>query len=272
VASLAWADVATAARLGLSMLGMQASIGALNDVVDAPVDATQKPSKPIPSGLVTARAGVVLGVVAGAVGLALSGLSGPATLVVAIGGLALGHAYNLWLSRTRWSWLPLSLALPLLPIHAWLGATGEVPPGLVALVPTAILAGTALAIANGLVDLERDSRAGRRAIAVELGRRRAWLVHAAILAIVAVLAVYVAPSVPSGELSSTGQGVSLEALGVLRTGGVGAGLVAVIAGAAALAARSAGIRERGWELEAVGVAAIGLGWLAGTAASAAGGA
>ena len=46
---------------------------------------------------------------------------------------------------------------------------------------------------------------------------------------------------------------------------VGIGLLAL--GAACLAARRASVRERGWELEALGVAGLGLGWLAGTAAT-----
>ena len=50
-------DVPTAVRLGVSMTALQASIGILNDVVDAPRDAGRKPSKPIPAGLVDARRG-----------------------------------------------------------------------------------------------------------------------------------------------------------------------------------------------------------------------
>ena len=59
-------------------------------------------------------------------------------------------------------------------------------------------------------------------------------------------------------------------VGVLRTvrfAGVLVGLGALGLGALALAANRAGIRERGWELEAVGVAGVGIGWLAGTAAT-----
>ena len=64
VALLAGADPPTAARLGVAMTALQASIGALNDLVDAPRDAGHKPAKPIPTGLVSppmARAIVVAG-------------------------------------------------------------------------------------------------------------------------------------------------------------------------------------------------------------------
>ena len=45
---MAGADPAVAARLGVSMTALQASIGALNDLVDAPSDRGRKPGKPIP--------------------------------------------------------------------------------------------------------------------------------------------------------------------------------------------------------------------------------
>lgn len=244
------------------MLALQASIGALNDHVDAPLDTVEKSAKPIPAGLVSHRAALALAVAGLALGILLSAPSGAATVGVAIGGVALGYVYDLRVSRTPWSWLPLSLALPLLPLHAWLGATGSAPPGLLALVPTAVLAGAGLAVANGLVDVERDARAGRVTIAVLLGRTRAWAVQTVVLVIVGVLVLAIAPAVPPDA-----PGLDRGPLRVLRMAGIGIGLAALALGALALAAGRAGIRERGWELEAVGVAAVGLGWLAGTAAT-----
>jgi 4-hydroxybenzoate polyprenyltransferase len=260
----------------MSMLAIQVAIGALNDRVDATRDAVAKPAKPIPAGLVSSGAALVLASVAGAVGLALSGWSGVATAAVAAAGLGLGIAYDLRLSRTPWSWLPLALALPLLPMHAWLGATGSVPSSLIGLVPTAVLAGTALAIANGLVDIDRDARTGRPAIAVAMGQGRAWLLHALLLLGVALLAVFVAPpvsmSLPGSAAATAGGGlVHLEGLRWLRTWGVLLGIGALVVGGLVLRAARPGIRERGWELEAVGIAGVGLGWLAGTAASTGGG-
>jgi 4-hydroxybenzoate polyprenyltransferase len=244
-------------RLALSMFCLQASIGALNDLADAPLDAGQKPGKPLPRGLVSARTAGVVTVVGGAAGVALSLPSGAATAVVAMAGAGLGYLYDLRLSRGPFSWLPLALALPLLPIHAWLGATGLVPPGLVTLLPLAVLAGFGLALGNGLVDVERDAATGRRGIVVTVGARIAWLVQSSVIGLVVLLAAFLAPPV----LSST------EVLDAVRSAGIPLGAIAIALGAAALRARSAGIRERGWELEAVGVAAVGVAWLAGTAAS-----
>jgi 4-hydroxybenzoate polyprenyltransferase len=236
------------------MLALQVAIGALNDEVDAPLDALEKPGKPIPAGLVARPTATRLAALAAVAGLLLSAPSGWGTVAVAAAGLALGFVYDLRLSRTGWSWLPLALALPLVPVHAWLGTTGGVPPGLAALVPVAVLAGAGLALANGLVDVERDTRAGRFGVVVAIGRRRAWSAHAGVMITVVTVAALVAPPVSAPGV-----------LRALRWSGVVLGSVAVALGAAALLADRADVRERGWELEAIGVLAFGLAWLAGTA-------
>lgn len=271
VAALAGAGAAQAAGLGLAMLAIQVSIGALNDLVDASVDARQKPAKPMPAGLVTRTIAMAVAVLGAGIGVAVSAGYGPAVGLAALAGLGLGWAYDLWLSRTALSWLPLSLALPLLPIHAWLGAAGTVPPGLVALVPVAVLAGGGLALANGLVDLERDVRAGRHGAVVGLGAGRAWIVQTAALGAAALLAVLLAPDPSAGGGAVAGNADGLAPLRLLREGAVWAGIGGIAIGAAVLRSARAGARERGWELEAVGVACLGLGWLAGTAATIVGG-
>ncbi|HUQ44908.1 MAG TPA: UbiA family prenyltransferase, partial [Candidatus Limnocylindria bacterium] len=177
IATLAGAPPVTAGRLGLSMLALQVSIGALNDWADAPRDAVAKQGKPIAAGLVTPQAALGLAAVGLLLGLALSLGSGPAVALVALAGAGLGYAYDFRLSRTIFSWLPLSLALPLLPVHAWLGATGSIPTGLVTVVPVALLAGVVLALSNGLVDLERDHATGKAGIVIRLGEGRAWLAN-----------------------------------------------------------------------------------------------
>jgi 4-hydroxybenzoate polyprenyltransferase len=247
------------------MFGIQVSIGALNDLVDQPNDAREKPGKPLPRGLVGRPAARRLTFIGGFVGLALSLLSGWAAALVAAAGAGLGYAYDLRLSRGTLSWLPLSLALPLLPIYAWLGATGSIPPDLLTLVPVGVLAGGGLALANGLVDLERDARSGRAATVVALGRNRAWLVQSGALAIAAVIALLVGPAVPA-TVAGSDEGLR-AALRALRFAGMvlGVGLIAV--GSGCLAAGQPALRERGWELEALGVAGLGIGWLAGTAAA-----
>lgn len=268
IATLAGADATTVARLFLAMLAMQVSIGALNDLVDAPHDAAQKPRKPIPSGLVTRPQAGIIAIGGGALGLILSALSDPAAGVAGAGGLALGYAYDLRLSRTALSWLPLSLALPLLPMYAWLGGTGSLPAGLLPLVPVGILAGGGLALANGLVDVDRDTSVQRRSLVVRLGARRTLLIQGLALGAAVALALLMAPEVSSpGGLSD-----APAVFGALREFGLALGALAIAIGAVVLASPRAGMRERGWELEAIGVAMIGIGWLAGIAAAARGGA
>ena len=266
IATLAGAPPFVAVRLGVAMLLLQVSIGALNDAVDVSIDAHEKPGKPIPRGLVSRSTALGLAVGGGAAGLAVSAASGPATALVGVAVLGLGYLYDLRLSRTPASWLPLALALPVLPIYAWVGATGSMPIGLVALLPIAFAAGAGLAIANGLADVERDAGVGRRTIAVALGPRLGWIVQSALLggavAVVAVAAPAV-PAVPPGDVGAGLAGV----LGGVRVLGIGAGAALLALGAAALRSRSAARRERGWELEAVGVAAAGIGWIAAVAGS-----
>lgn len=252
------------------MLGIQVAIGALNDVVDAPLDAVAKPHKPVPAGLVERGAALAVAGGGAVVGLALSAISGPATLVVGAAGLALGWAYDLRLSRTWLSWLPLTLALPLLPVHAWLGTTGTVPAGLVPLGPVGVLAGAGLALANGIVDAERDAAGGRNAIVVTLGRRRAWIAHAGLLAVAASLALALAPG-GDGPLHGAASPGLAGALSGLRAWGLALGCAGLAGGAAVLLSGHAAARERGWELEAAGVAALAIGWLSGLSEISAGG-
>jgi 4-hydroxybenzoate polyprenyltransferase len=245
------------------MLGIQCSIGALNDLVDAPLDAVEKPGKSIPSGLATRRAAMVVAIGGGVLAVGLSLVSGLATALVAAACLALGWTYDLRLSRTALSWLPLSLALPLLPVHAWLGATGSIPSGLLGLLPVGALAGGGLAIANALADVERDSGVRRRTLAVQLGAGRAWWVQTLALGAAAALTVLLAPPIAEIGLTRPNPFRALQLVGIWL------GAFALGLGALALASSRASRRERGWELEALGVAGLGIGWLAGTAAMAA---
>ncbi len=257
IATIAGGPPEVALRLGASMLALQASIGALNDAVDAPIDSARKPGKPIPRGLATSGGATALAATALVVGLGLSAPSGIPTVLVALGGVACGYAYDLGLARTAWSWLPLVVALPLLPIHAWLGATGHLPPGLVILLPAAVVAGGLLALANAVVDVERDAAAGRPTIAVRLGRRRAWLAQALLTTALSIVVVIAAPRVTAAP----------AVIGLpLGDAALGAGLAFLGIGAIVAAHPRPAIRERGWELEAIGVAIVGLGWLLGAAA------
>lgn len=245
VAILAGAVPADAIRLGTAMTALQFGIGATNDLVDAPNDAGHKPAKPIPAGLVSREVAGVVVAAAFAVGLGLAAGFGRGVLALAVVVMAIGLAYDLRLKGTAWSWLPFAVGIPILPVFGWLGATSELPAAFAVLVPAAVLAGAGLAIANGLADLERDRAAGVGSIATALGRERAWAVQAA-LVLVVVGAAVVSAAFQGGRDGSL-LVVAVTALVPLT--GVGYG-------------RGGGPRrrERAWEVEAVGIAALGIAW------------
>ena len=250
IAIVAGGGALDAVRLGLAMTALQASIGALNDVVDAPRDRGLKPGKPIPAGVVSLDEARIVVAVATAVGLFLAAPSGLATVALGAVVLAIGYLYDVRLRGTPWSWVPFAVGIPLLPVFGWLGATGSLPSSFVLLVPAAVLTGGALAVANARADYERDVAAGVQSVATALGLGRSWAVHAALLAIVLAIAVATLATTDVSEVA----GVAAIVAVALTAAGMGAG-------------RSGGpaVRERAWELEAVGVGLLATAWLAGVA-------
>jgi 4-hydroxybenzoate polyprenyltransferase len=257
VAQVAGADTVRSLVLGLSMTLIQFSIGALNDLVDAPRDRGHRVAKPVAAGLVpipVARAVVVACAAAGVL-LALAG--GPLLVLVALVGLGIGVAYDLRAKGTTLSWLPLAAGIPLLPVYGWLGATGTLPAVFLVLVPAAANAGTALAIANAIVDMERDEAAGSSSIALALGPGRAAALVLGLHVVVAALAVGTAAvlGAPTGWLAA----VPLAA--GAPVGGAVLGLAATVRGGPAL-------REVAWEVQAVGTGLLAVAWLGALSASA----
>ena len=249
VALVAGGDGLTAARLALSMTALQVSIGALNDVIDAPTDAGHKPGKPIPAGLVPRRLGLAAVVGGAGIGLALGAPSGSATVALAIVGLAIGFGYDLVFKGTVWSWVPFAVGIPLLPVYGWVGVAGSLPGSFVVLVPLAVVTGAGLSVANARADTELDTAAGVQSVAIRLGERRSWLVDAVLLGAVVIVAI--------ATLAATG------ASAIDLACAVGAGLVVglgVFVGRGGDRTR----REWGWELQAVGAGLLAAVWLAGT--------
>jgi 4-hydroxybenzoate polyprenyltransferase len=249
VGLLAGGDGLTALRLGVAMTALQASIGALNDVVDAPHDATSKREKPIPGGLVSSGLARLVIVLAAGAGLALSVPSGGLVAVLALVVLAIGFGYDLGFKGTAWSWLPFALGIPLLPVFGWLGVSGSVPPAFAVLVPVAFVAGAALAVANARADAGRDAAAGVDSVAVRLGPRRAEAVNAVL--VVAALLAAIVTRIPAGR-GSPGPLIAV----------MGASLV-VAAGLAIGHDGGSQRLERAWELESVGFGLLAAAWLAG---------
>lgn len=232
--AIAGGDPGAVLRSVVAMAGIQSGIGALNDLVDRGRD-TARPGKPVAAGLVSVALARTIAVAGFSLGVGLSAIGGPATALVAAAGAACGIVYDLRLVRTTWSWLPLAVALPLVPVYAWLVATGSVPPEVLRLGPAAIMAGAGLAIANAVADRSLDLAHGPGGIATRTSTVRSRLVSAGLLVVALIL------TRPSGPATAE-----------LVTGLWLAGVLAVMLGSAA-AARGG----RGWELQAIGIAMAG---------------
>jgi 4-hydroxybenzoate polyprenyltransferase len=170
--------------LGLGMLCYQFAIGVVNDIADAPQDRVHKPSKPLVAGIVSMRAAQGL-----AVSLILAGLLITLALpfgawLIGIAGLACGLAYDLILKRTVLSWLPLSIAIPLVP--AWVFAASDAwDPQLWWAFPLGAMLGLALHLANQAPDVAAGEVVG---LAGKLGADRSRLLSLVLFGIAGLAA------------------------------------------------------------------------------------
>ena len=247
MALLAGGGVALGTLLGLSMIALQMAIGALNDLVDAPADAGRVPPKPIPAQEVSVATARTVALVAAALGLGLAAVVDVRLVGLALVVLAIGAAYDLAAKGTPWSWLPFAVGIPMLPIYGWFGATGTLPAFFAVLIPMAVLAGAALAVANARADLDADRAAGGASVATVLGPVRSWWLDAGLMA------------------AATGVGVALvrpASWGLATWILVVAGTVLVTLGLALGRGSTTRARQRSWEAQAIGAAVAATGWVA----------
>jgi 4-hydroxybenzoate polyprenyltransferase len=228
------------------MTSLQFAIGALNDIVDAPVDAGRVPHKPIPAGIIRPRPALIVALLAGLVGLALAVPSGTGLVVLAVIVLAVGAAYDLGAKGTTWSWVPFAIGIPILPVYGWFGATGSLPSFVAVLSVMAALAGAGLAIANARADLETDARAATSSVATALGPASSWFANAGLM--VAAITI--------GIVTLGSGGFSVVPWTLLS-----AGIGIVLAGLALGRRAERRARVRSWEAQAVGAALAAAGWI-----------
>ncbi len=256
VATVAGASAPLALHLGLSMTLFQFAIGAGNDATDVARDVGRA-DKAIAAGLVTPQFAWAIAAGCAALGLVLALLVSPLVLLIAVGGLAIGAAYDLRVKGTPFSWVPLAVGVPLLPVYAWVGAAGTLPSVFLIIVPLAAAAGAALAIANAVVDVERDNAVGASSIASVLGVVRASAVALLLQLVVAAVAL------GTGQVLATPTAwqIAVAASALVPVGGALFGVVA--------AARQHGIaaRELAWEAQAVGLGLLAVAWVSGLGAS-----
>ena len=242
---VAGATPTDAALLTIGMLGIQLCIGTVNDLADQALDAQTKPWKPIPSGLVSLRTARSVALITGAVGLIAPLAVGPAVAIMATVMLGCGLVYDLWLKPTAWAWACYSVAFAVLPVYAWYGSVGTLPPLSQFLLPLAALAGPALQLSNGLIDLERDREGGIATLATRLGRQRSLIAIATLLLVTYGIAWW--------TLASRGLLVSEAAVAIATA-------VAIV-GLVLSASERVGLRAAGWTAQAVAIALLAFGWL-----------
>jgi geranylgeranylglycerol-phosphate geranylgeranyltransferase len=241
----------TAVLLGGAMFGFQASIGALNDIVDAAADRRFQPQKPIPAGAISVRASAAIVVSAALVGLVISVSFGLHVLTLGVVGFASGVAYDVVMRRLGLGWLCFAVAFPTLIVWTWMAAAGSLPTGWIALLPMAALAGPAIHLSNALVDPDADIEAGVHTLATRMGPSRALRVLVGL------------------QITVFGLGwISLLLVGEPR-------LVIVVAAATATAVAVVGIwlsskatsrsRDLGWMIQAVALAGMAVVWAASVA-------
>ena len=182
----------TAAFLS-SILLTQIAIAFHNNWCDRDLDAATKPWRLIPRGEigpVTAQR-VSWGLFAA--GLAIAVPVGPLVVLAIAVGTACGFVYDAGVKRTIWSFAPFCIALPTLPVAAFIVA-GRAD----ALLAVAYLVGApivvAIHLADALPDIARDRAFGLRTLAVRLGTRRAYVACWAGVAAAAVLALALWPA------------------------------------------------------------------------------
>ncbi|WP_435743737.1 UbiA family prenyltransferase [Nocardioides sp. SYSU DS0663] len=173
-----------------AVLAGQLTIGWGNDLRDLPRDrAVGRSDKPLATGALPVRWVVRALLLATAACLALSALLGwRSALVNIVLGAGAGHAYNLGLKATPWSWLPYACAFGTLPSVITLAAAD---PSWAPWWQTA--AGAALGVGahllNTLPDLADDERTGVRGLPHRIGPRPSRLLAVVLLLSASVVAV-----------------------------------------------------------------------------------
>jgi heme o synthase len=207
-------DAAGLVAVAAAVLAGQLSVGWLNDYLDAERDrAVGRRDKPVAAGGVSRRTVGVAAVVAVALCVPLSLLSGVPAAVAHMLAVASGWAYDLGVKASAISVLPYGVSFGLLPVFVTLGLPGH-PLPLGWLVAAAALLGSAAHFANALPDLSDDVVTGVRGLPHRLGAR--WSQALAALLLLAASAVLALG--PPGPPTAFGLAVLVIAAAMLAVG------------------------------------------------------
>ncbi len=180
---------------------MQLSIAVCNDYCDRQVDTISKKDKPIPRGLVRPWEALIIGLLLIVIMVLLLLPLNPLALPVSLLYLALGQGYNFGLKATPLSGIVFALAIPLIPVYAFVG-TGRIIPFIFWVIPVAAFLGIALNLANSLPDIEEDAASNARTLAVFLGAKRSFAICSACIltSILLIALLTIAHLVPAREV------------------------------------------------------------------------
>jgi 4-hydroxybenzoate polyprenyltransferase len=169
---------------------MQLAIAIHNDYCDRKTDAQGEKKKPIPLGLITPSEALFASIFCLGLMLLLLLPLNRLALLISLLYLALAFGYNLGLKATPLSGIVFALAIPLIPLYAFIGV-GHFIPFLGWFVPAGALLGIAINLANSLPDIEDDRAGGMHTLAVVLGTKISYSVCACCVLLSAILIGFV---------------------------------------------------------------------------------
>ena len=170
----------------------QATVGWTNDLHDAAADRdAERMNKPTVRGALRAEDFRIPILVSGSLTIPLSlvasGWIGGGAHIAAV---ASALAYNFFLARTAWSWVPYAVSFALIPLFVAQASSPALWPSTPVIVLSALV-GVIAHIFNALPDIATDRRAGWGGLAVSLGTTRSRIVLAILMALAAVCAGYI---------------------------------------------------------------------------------
>jgi geranylgeranylglycerol-phosphate geranylgeranyltransferase len=177
-----------------SMFLISAAVGSMNDYLDLDLDRRAQPNKPLVRGDIPPETAVVVSFAASAGGALLSSCFGWQALAMSLVVLASGMAYNFWAKGTIWSWAPYAIAIPALPIWAFVAAD-KFRPVVLLTFPLGALTSLAVNLANTLPDLAGDARYGLKGLAHRLGLQRSiiviWVSFGGVIGLLALTPIFI---------------------------------------------------------------------------------
>jgi len=149
----------------------------INDYYDRAIDAINEPSRPIPSGSVSARAALTFVFVLSAIGFVFAYITSVLCLVVAVISWVVVVTY---VTVGKRSGLPgnflVSICVAIPFIYGSITAVNQVPLSVLLFTLMAFLSNTGREITKGIVDIKGDKAEGIKTLAVRYGEKNTAVV------------------------------------------------------------------------------------------------